>query len=411
MIKRESYLNIVNNFMDTNFIKIFTGIRRCGKTTLLKSIINELKNNQVNEKNIIYISFESLKYQNINDSSQLNELILNLTEDCEGKVYLLFDEIQLVNNWEKSINAFHTDLNCDIYLTGSNSMLLSGEYATLLSGRYIQINVFPFSFKEFLFYKKEIDGLITEGNEKTFFEEYLEFGGMPGLLELKDNNAKKSVLSDIYASIVYNDILGRYNIKKIDLFKRFSNYIMNTLGETFSSQSISNYLKNEVEETSRNTILNFTNYLENAFFISKIKREDLIGKKLLKTQQKYYLMDHGFHHALIESNWIKQTHVLENIVYIELLRRGYNVKIGKIYDKEIDFVCEKDGNKIYIQVSWLLSSPDTFEREFKPLFKVKDQYDKFVFSMDKHDYSYKGIKHRNIIDFLLNDEFWRKSYM
>ncbi|HIH35846.1 MAG TPA: ATP-binding protein [Methanosphaera sp.] len=405
MIKRESYLNIVNNFMDTNFIKIFTGIRRCGKTTLLKSIINELKNNQVNEKNIIYISFESLKYQNINDSSQLNELILNLTEDCEGKVYLLFDEIQLVNNWEKSINGFHTDLNCDIYLTGSNSMLLSGEYATLLSGRYIQINVFPFSFKEFLFYKKEIDGLITEGNEKTFFEEYLEFGGMPGLLELKDNNAKKSVLSDIYASIVYNDILGRYNIKKIDLFKRFSNYIMNTLGETFSSQSISNYLKNEVEETSRNTILNFTNYLENAFFISKIKREDLIGKKLLKTQQKYYLMDHGFHHALIESNWIKQTHVLENIVYIELLRRGYNVKIGKIYDKEIDFVCEKDGNKIYIQVSLLLSSPDTFEREFKPLFKVKDQYDKFVFSMDKNDYSYKGIKHRNIIDFLLNDEF------
>lgn len=226
---------------------------------------------------------------------------------------------------------------------------------------------------------------------------------MPGLLELSDKNAKKAVLRDIYASIVYNDIFGRYEIKKIDLFKRLTRYIMNTMGETFSSKSITNYLKNNVENTSRNTILNYTNYLENAYFISLVRREDIIGKKILSTKQKYYLIDHGFHHALIESNWTKQTHVLENIIYIELLRRGYDVKIGKIYNKEIDFLCEKDGNKCYIQVTWLLSGPECIEREFTPLLKVRDQYDKYVLSMDEHDMSQKGIKHKNIIEFLKED--------
>ena len=209
----------------------------------------------------------------------------------------------------------------------------------------------------------------------------------------------------IYASIVYNDIFGRYAIKKMDLFKRFTNYIMNTMGETFSSKSITNYLKNNTEKTSRNTILNFTNYLVNAYFISMIRREDIIGKKILSTEQKYYLMDHGFHNALIESNWTKQTHVIENIVYIELLRRGYEVKIGKIYDKEIDFLCKKDGNKCYIQVTWQLSSLETIEREITPLLKVRNQFDKYIFSMDEHDMSQRGIKHKNIIDFLKNDDF------
>jgi len=405
MIKRESYFNIINEFIDKDFIKIFTGIRRSGKTTLLHSIIDVLKEKGVKKENIYYFSFESIKYQDINNSNELNELILGLCGDTHDKIYLLFDEIQLVTNWEKSINGFYADLNCDIYLTGSNSMLLSGEYATLLSGRYIQIEVYPFSFKEFLQYCSEVKKLeLTNALEKELFDEYLEFGGMPGILELNDKRAKKAVLKDIYASIVYNDIFGRYPIKKMDLFKRFANYIMNKMGETFSSKSITNYLKNNTEKTSRNTILNFTNYLENAYFISMLRREDIIGKKILSTQQKYYLMDHGFHNAL-ESNWTKQTHVLENIVYIELLRRGYDVKIGKIYDKEIDFLCKKDGNKCYIQVTWQLSSPETIEREMTPLLKVRDQYDKYVFSMDEHDMSQKGIKHKNIIEFLKDDDF------
>lgn len=297
-------------------------------------------------------------------------------------------------------------ISCDIYITGSNSMLLSGEYATLLSGRYIQINVYPFSFKEVLEYKEKVDNIeITDNIERQLFDEYLEFGGMPGLLELSSSIAKHEALNDIYASIVYNDILGRYPIRKADLFKCFSNYIMNTMGETFSSKSITGYLKNEVEETSRNTILNFTNYLENAFFISKLRREDLIGKKILKTQQKYYLMDHGFHHALIESNWLKQTHILENIVYIELLRRGYEIKIGKIYDKEIDFFCRKDGFECYIQVSYTVADQDTLEREMIPLLRLRNHYDKYIFSMDEHDMSRDGIKHRNILEFLKGDEF------
>lgn len=404
MIKRERYFTIINEFINTNFIKIFTGIRRSGKTTLLHSIIKELEKRGIKKENIFYISFESIKYQNITTSNELNHLILEKIENNEEKYYLLFDEIQLVKNWERSINAFYTDLNCDIYITGSNSKLLSGEYATLLSGRYIRIEVYPFSFKEVLQYKTEVQKVeLNPTNEREFFDEYLELGGMPGLLELSDKNAKKAVLRDIYASIVYNDIFGRYDIKKIDLFKRLTRYIMNTMGETFSSKSITNYLKNNVENTSRNTILNYTNYLENAYFISLVRREDIIGKKILSTKQKYYLIDHGFHHALIESNWTKQTHVLENIIYIELLRRGYDVKIGKIYNKEIDFLCEKDGNKCYIQVTWLLSCPECIEREFTPLLKVRDQYDKYVLSMDEHDMSQKGIKHKNIIEFLKED--------
>lgn len=406
MIRRESYFRIIDEFIDTNFIKIFTGIRRSGKTTLLFSIIDELKKRRISEDNIFYISFESLKYQHITDSVSLNELIIDLIGNIDGKVYLLFDEIQLVDGWEKSINGLHADFKCDIYITGSNSMLLSGEYATLLSGRYIQINVYPFSFKEVLEYKEKVDNIvITDSVERQLFDEYLEFGGMPGLLELKSNMAKREALRDIYASIVYNDILGRYPIRKALLFKHFSNYIISTMGETFSSKSITRYLKNEVEETSRNTILNFTNYLENAFFISKLRREDLMGKKILKTHQKYYLMDHGFHHALIESNWLKQTHVLENIVYIELLRRGYEIKIGKIYDKEIDFFCKKEGFKCYIQVSYTIVNPDTLEREMIPLLKVRNQYDKYIFTMDEHDMSKDGIKHRNIIEFLKGNDF------
>lgn len=236
MIRRESYFKIINEFIDTSFIKIFTGIRRSGKTTLLFSVVDELKNRGISEDNIFYISFESLKYQNITDSVSLNDLILDLIGNVEGKVYLLFDEIQLVDGWEKSINGLHADFSCDIYITDSNSMLLSGEYATLLSGRYIQINVYPFSFKEVLEYKEKVDNIeITDNIERQLFDEYLEFGGMPGLLELSSSIAKREALNDIYASIVYNDILGRYPIRKADLFKRFSNYIMNTMGETFSS--------------------------------------------------------------------------------------------------------------------------------------------------------------------------------
>lgn len=391
--------------MNTDFIKIIIGIRRCGKTFLLKSIIEELKNKGVNEENIIYISFESNKYKNIFTQEELDELILNLTNNISGKIYILFDEIQQVNGWEKSVNGYRVDLDCDIYITGSNSKLLSNELATLLSGRYIKINLYPFSYKEVLKYKQEYYNIeLNYENKRKIFHEYLLFGGMPGILGIPDDDTKINALQDIYDSIIVHDILSRYTINDVDLFKRFSHYLMNSTGQTFSKTSITNYLKNENRKTTRNTISNFTIYLQESLFCKKVRRQDILGKKILKTGEKYYLADQGFHHALVDdnTNWIPR--VLENIVYNELIRRGYSVKIGKIKNKEIDFVCQKYDKKIYVQVSYYLSTEKTVEREFSPLLDVPDKYDAYVISMDEFDMSYNGIKHKNIIEFLLDDE-------
>ena len=405
MIKRESYLKQIDALMNTDFIKIIIGIRRCGKTFLLKSIIEELKNKGVNEENIIYISFESNKYKNIFTQEELDELILNLTNNISGKIYILFDEIQQVNGWEKSVNGYRVDLDCDIYITGSNSKLLSNELATLLSGRYIKINLYPFSYKEVLKYKQEYYNIeLNYENKRKIFHEYLLFGGMPGILGIPNNDTKINALQDIYDSIIVHDILSRYTINDVDLFKRFSHYLMNSTGQTFSKTSITNYLKNENRKTTRNTISNFTIYLQESLFCKKVRRQDILGKKILKTEEKYYLADQGFHHALVDDNtkWIPR--VLENIVYNELIRRGYSVKIGKIKNKEIDFVCQKYDKKIYVQVSYYLSTEKTGEREFSPLLDVPDKYDAYVISMDEFDMSYNGIKHKNIIEFLLDDE-------
>lgn len=405
MIKREFYLNQISNLFDTDFIKVIVGLRRCGKTSFLKSIIDELQNNGVNPENIFYISFESVEYKNVLNSSQLDDIVLTLKENTEGKIYLLFDEIQQVESWEKSINSYNVSFECDIYITGSNSKLLSNELATLLSGRYIKINLYPFSFKEVLKYKQEIDNInLTKENIKKFFNEYLLFGGMPGLLPIKDENTKINALQDIYDSIIVHDILSRHSIKEIDLFKRFAQYLMNSTAQSFSKTSITNFLKNENKRTTRNTISNFTEYIQEALFCKKVMRQDVAGKKLLKTEEKYYLTDQGFHHALVDNNqkWI--TRILETIVFNELTRRGYNVKVGRINKKEVDFVCEKNNKRIYIQVSYLLSSQKTIEREFTPLLDIPDKFDSYVLSMDEFDMSQKGIRHMNIIDFLIGDE-------
>lgn len=404
MYKRELYLNQLDSLLNTDFIKVIVGMRRCGKTYLLKSFIEELLKKGVKKENIIYISFESIKYKNIFSAEELDKLILNITDEIEGKIYLLFDEIQQVASWEKSVNAYRIDLNCDIYITGSNSKLLSNELATLLAGRYIKINIYPFSFKEFIEYKEQFENIkISNESKKELFHEYTLYGGMPGLLNIKEEDTKISLLSDIYDSIIINDILSRYVIKEVDLFKRFSYYLMNSMGQTFSKTSITNYLKNENKKTTRNTISNFTSYLEDSLFCKQVRREDILGKKLLKTEEKYYLTDHGFHHALIDNNndWLPR--ILENIIFNELIRRKYNVKIGKIGRKEIDFVCHRHDKKIYVQVTYLLSSQETIEREFKPLLDVPDKYDAYVLSMDQFNMSQEGIKHLNIIDFLLDD--------
>ena len=372
---------------------------------MLRSIIDEIKNNGVSEENIFYFSFESFEHKHISSAKELDDLVLELTRGVEGKLYFLFDEIQNVESWESCINSYKVSFDCDIYITGSNSKLLSNELSTLLSGRFVRIDVYPFSFSEVLQYRREVDGWdLSSEDISNLFDEYLLWGGMPGLLSINDVNSKTNALRDIYDSIIINDVLSRYVIKDIDLFKRFSSYLMNSMSQTFSKTSITNFLKNENKRTTRGTISNFTDYLCDCLFCERVQRQDILGKNLLKTEEKYYLTDHGFHHALVDDNSNWNGRVLENIVYLELIRRNYKVKVGKIGDKEIDFICVKPDRKIYIQVAYLISSDEVVEREFGSLLRVPDKFDAYVLSMDKLDMSQDGIKHKYIIDFLLDDE-------
>lgn len=404
MIKRTDYLNDLQELMNNDFVKVFIGMRRTGKTCLMQSFIEEFKKMGIADDNIIYISLESPKYYDISDYKQLDEVIYSKTKNIPGKKYILIDEIQQVDKWEKSINGYRVSMDCDIYITGSNSKLLSTELSTLLAGRYIEISVYPFSFREILKYYEEKGIELNYQNEKKYFEEYLRFGGLPGLLDLNAENKKEKALRDIYNSIIVEDVLSRHNIKKIDLFKRFLRYMINSTGQTFSKKSIITYLKNENYKIDYETLNNYTNYIQESLFVNRIRREDLIGKKELKTEEKYYLSDQGFHQALIDDNYKWITRILETIVLNELLRRQFTVKIGKVGKKEVDFVCTKSNKKIYIQVCYLLADEKTIEREFNSLLKIPDNYEKYVLSMDELDMSHMGIKHRNIIEFLKSDE-------
>lgn len=400
MIKRELYLNQIRRLIDKDPIKIITGVRRSGKTYLLKSTQEELKNRGISAENIFLISFESMKYNKIENFNQLDEYIIDLTKNVKGKIYLLFDEIQNVENWEKSINAYRVDLDCDIYITGSNSELLSGEMATLISGRYYQINIYPFSFVEFLQYKNEMEKT-EDYNLEDAFKEYIEYGGMPPIQQVAAED-KYSYLGDIYNTILLKDIVTRHNIRNTDMLNRILNYVIMNIGKNFSATNIAKYMKHEKRRISKDTILDYLLYSKNACFIHQAPREDIKGKKVLQHNEKYFLVDHGFYQAKY-GDIENIGSVLENIVYIELLRRGYDVKIGIINDKEIDFICKKDKEKIYIQVTYLLKGDETIEREFSGLSQINDNFDKYVLSMDKLDFSGNGIKHRNIIDFLTSD--------
>ena len=406
LIKRDAYVNQLKDYIDSDFVKVYIGIRRSGKTSLMYNIIDELKSMGVKDENIIYISFESREYTYIDNSEQLDEIIYNKVKNLEGKIYLFFDEIQQVKDWEKSINSYRVSIDSDIYITGSNSKLLSGELATLLTGRYLTINVYPFSFKEFLQYKNEIEDVeITDNSINELYDDYFNFGGMPGILSLGSEEFKRLALKDIYNSILFEDVVSRFKINNVDLLQRFTRYMISSTGEIFSSKSIKNYLKSNNIYTSQDTLLKYNEYLFQSFFISKCKFFELKGRKEMKILGKYYLMDHGFHHALIEDNILKVTKILENIVYVELLRRGYNVNVGRNSDnREVDFVCEKSGKYKYIQVSYRLTSEETLNREITPLLKIPDKYESILITTENHDFSKEGVKHLNIIEFLCGDD-------
>ena len=401
MLKRDEYIKQIVPFIDKDVIKVLTGIRRSGKSVMLKLLMEELKNRGINENQFIYINFENLKYRNLKNYEKLYDFILNKVDDKYKSYYIFLDEIQEVEEWEKCVNSLRVDedFNFDIYITGSNAKLLSGELSTYLAGRYIEFVVYPFSFKEFF---EIIQEKKQEIKVKETFQKYVKFGGMPFLHNLDYNfEASMQYLQDLYASIILKDITQRNNIRDTDLLERIINYIVMNIGNTFSATSISKFFKSENRKVATETILNYIKACEEAFLVYRVARNDLLGKKILNVNEKYYIADHGIREATMENNQKDINQVLENIVYFEMLRRGYNVKIGKVDNLEVDFVCKKNDETIYIQVSYLLASEDTKEREFSVLENIKDNYPKYVLSMDEFDMSRNGIKHVNLIEFLI----------
>ncbi|QQS87346.1 ATP-binding protein [Fusobacterium canifelinum] len=401
MTKRELYIEKIKPFIDKDIIKVLTGIRRSGKSVMLKLIMEELKQNGIDKKQFININFENLINRELTTANKLHKYILKKASEIKKKCYIFLDEIQEVKDWEKCINSLRVneEYNFDIYITGSNAKLLSGELSTYLAGRYVEFVIYPFSFKEFLDTLKSIQQNISI---REAFQKYIKFGGMPFLYNLAfEEEASLQYLKDIYSSIILKDITQRNKIRDTDLLERLINYLIMNVGNFFSATSISKFFKSENRKISVETILNYIKAAEEAFLIYKVSRDDLIGKKILNVNEKYYIADHGIREAILESNQRDINQIFENIIYLELLRKGYNIKVGKVDNLEVDFVCTKGNEKIYIQVAYLLASPETIEREFSSLEKINDNYPKYVISMDEFDMSRNGIRHINIIDFLM----------
>lgn len=398
MIKRESYMKKIRPFINSDLVKVLTGIRRCGKSVMLDLIKKELLQQGVTPQQLISYNFENMSFARLCNAQALHDEIINKTQALTGKIYLFFDEIQEVKDWEKCINSLRIELNCDIYITGSNAKLLSGELATYLAGRYVEFVIYPFSFSEFIDLYNTIQ---PNTSETECFKKYLHFGGMPYLASLQYNEAAcKQYLQDVYTSVELKDIVRRNNIRDVDMLERILTYITANIGTIFSANVLSKYLKSEGRSMATETIINYVKACTDAFLFYQVKRQDIQGKKLLAINEKYYVADHGIREAVFGGNMKDINLILENIVYLELLRRGYKVSIGKVDTKEIDFICEKQDKKIYIQVTYLLAAEETIQREFGVYNEITDNYPKYVLSLDEFDMSRNGIIHKNIRDFL-----------
>lgn len=403
MIKREMYMKRIRPFMGTDLVKVMTGIRRSGKSVMLELIRKELLESGIKPEQFITINFEDMSYSHLLTASALHSEITARAAKINGKAYLFFDEIQEVKEWEKCINSFRVSLDCDIYITGSNARLLSGELATYLGGRYVEFTLYPFSFSEFLDLYRPIAG--DEPIQKCF-QKYLVSGGMPYLANIRyADEPSRQYLLDLFHSVQLKDILIRNKIRDVDLLERIISYITVNIGKPFSATSLAKFLKSEQRTVAPDTILNYIKYCCDAYLFYQVKRENLQGKQILSTNEKYYIADHGIREAVFGGNMRDINLVLENIVYMELLRRGYKVTVGKIDTKEIDFICDKQGEKLYVQVTYLLASEETILRKFGAYDNVRDNFPKYVVSMDEFDMSRNGIKHRNIRDFLLEEEW------
>lgn len=398
-IFRDKYIERIKKFIDKPIVKILTGMRRVGKSTIL-NIIKDQVLKDVPDENKIYMNFESFEFFDIKDANALKDYLDEKLKDKKGRLYFFFDEIQLVKDWEKVINGLRASLDCDIYITGSNSKLISGDLATLLAGRYVEFEIQPLTFDEFSEIYKS-----SNLNREELFQKFIKIGGMPGLKYFNlEEEVSQKYLNDIYNTVLVKDVLNYNNIRDVDIFTRILSFAMQNIGATFSASAIRNYLKSENRNISVDTVLNYLEYCNKAFVLKKVPRYDLSGKKLLKVDEKYYLTDHGFRQSMGFSNLKDIEKTLENIVYIELLSRGYDVKIGKVKDREIDFVAKKGEDISYFQIAYLMENEETRKREFGAYDLITDNYPKYVLSMDKLDFSQRGIVHKNIIDFLLESE-------
>ena len=403
MIKRELYMSRIRPFIGGELIKVVTGIRRSGKSVMLELVKQELLESGVGAEHFISINFEDMRNAHLCNAQSLHEEVLRLSSTIQGKVFLFFDEIQEVANWEKCINSLRVALDCDIYITGSNAKLLSGELATYLGGRYVEFVIYPFSFSEFLELYLPI---FPQSSIQQCFQKYLVPGGMPYLSNLQyADEPSHQYLTDLFNSVMLKDIVKRNKVRDVDLLERILAFVTANVGTTFSATSLSKFLKSEHRTVAPETILNYIKYCCDAYLFYQVKRQDLQGKQLLATNEKYYIADHGIREAVFGGNMRDINLILENIVFMELLRRGYSVTVGKTGNKEVDFVCDKRGERIYIQVAYLLASEETIHREFDVYDSLRDHYPKYVVSLDEFDMSRNGIRHRNIRDFLLADSW------
>lgn len=401
MIIREKYLEKIRPFYDMDLIKVITGIRRCGKSVILMQIMNELKNKGIKDEQIIYINFEFIDYENITNAKTFNDYVKNKIKD-DKKYYLFFDEIQNVNEWERAVNSFKAKYKekVSIFVTGSNSDLLSGELATLIAGRYVSFKIFPFNFKEVCEYRNLLDK--NKYELKEIFDDYLIWGGIPQRLAMVAEEQTRTYLLDVYNSIVVKDIVKRFKIKDLDLFNRILTYVVTTPSQIFSADTLANYLLSENLELSKMTIYNYLDYMCKAFLINKCERYDVRGKRILSGKYKYYLTDLGLGQVVNNEKKKQMGAYLENVVYNELLSRGYEVNVGTFDSGEIDFIATRFNEKIYVQVAYILSDEKVFEREFGVYKNINDNYPKYVITTDTMDFSQDGIVHKNIIDWLLD---------
>ncbi|MGM9939450.1 MAG: ATP-binding protein [Catenibacterium mitsuokai] len=403
MIERPLYLDKIMPFVDTPFVKILTGVRRCGKSTILKMIIKKLREEKhVDDEQILSYRFDSMEYEDMTTKELYLELKSKIIRS--KKTYLFLDEIQEIEGWEKVVNTLASDFDVDIYITGSNSRMMSSEISTYLTGRYITFHIYTLSFEEYLMFKKSYT---TLKELKQEFSQYVRLGGFPAT-HLQDYSQDEvyTIVKDIYNSTIFSDIVRRNQVKKIDQLERVVKYTFNNIGNTFSANSISNYFKSEQRKIDNETVYSYLEKLQKAYILHRCSRYDLQGKDILKTQEKFYLADVSLRYSVLGYTVDSVAASLENIVYLELKRRGYDVYIGKIKDKEIDFVATKQNEKIYVQVTQEIKSEKTQKREYEQLLEIRDNYPKYVVMAD--DFAggnYEGIKTMNIVDFLLSKEY------